>query len=125
MRNVLGTRHSLPDIRKLTIIAQDPSIKVRGRILTAEVDVPAEELAAGPCGYRVNVVDYDASTNTLYQQATFSSFVNGAYGDPFGLARPGERPKNYDTQLLDNPKFHAQNVYAIIMRTLARFEFAL
>ena len=53
--------------RKLTIVAQDPAVRdSRGRIITAEVDVPAEELARGPLGYRVHVIDYDGSTRTLY-----------------------------------------------------------
>src|SRR5256885_2258530 len=39
-----------PQVRthRLTVIAQDPSVKADGRILTAEVDVPAEELRPGP-----------------------------------------------------------------------------
>ena len=49
--------------RKLTIVAQDPSVTdAEGNILTAEVDVPAEELAPGPWGYRVHVIDYDGSS---------------------------------------------------------------
>jgi hypothetical protein len=71
VRNARAARHSLPTTRRLTIIAQDPSIKIDGRILTAQVDIPAEELAPGPCGYRVNVIDYDSATNTLYEQATY------------------------------------------------------
>ena len=125
MRNILGTRHSLPNTRTLTIIAQDPSVRIDGGILTAEVEVPAEELGPGPCGYRVNVIDYDASNNVLYEQATFSTLRNGAYVDRFKLRDPKKRPKRYDRRLLDDPTFHAQNVYAIVMRTLARFEFAL
>ena len=46
-----------------------------------------------------------------------ASAANGDYRDPF------RRPSNQT--ILKNPKFHAQNVYAIVMRTLARFEFAL
>ncbi len=125
MRNILGTRHSLPNTRKLTIIAQDPSIKIRGKILTAEVEIPAEQLAPGPCGYRVNVIDYDSSTNTLYEPAKYPTFGNGLSGDPFRLEPSRKRPTNYDRRLLQDPRFHAQNVYAIIMRTLARFEYAL
>jgi hypothetical protein len=57
-----------PRSRKLTIVAQDPAVKgADGEILTAEVDVPAEELAPGPWGYRVHVIDYDGSTRTLYK----------------------------------------------------------
>jgi hypothetical protein len=69
------TKDSVPQPRtlKMTIIAQDPSVLVsKGgakRILTAQVDVPAEDLAPGPSGHRVNVIDYDSSTNTLYKPA--------------------------------------------------------
>jgi len=124
MRQVHMLRHSLPNTRTLTIIAQDPSIKVRAQILTAEIEVPAEELLPGPCGYRVNVVDYDSSTNTLYKQAVFPPFRNEEYEDPFRRHR-AKRLKDYDKKLLNDPRFHAQNVYAIVMRTLARFEYAL
>ena len=48
--------------RKLTIIAQDPSVQDQGRVVTAQIDVPAEKLWPGPTGYRVHVIDYDAST---------------------------------------------------------------
>ena len=41
------------------------------------------------------------------------------------MKKSKRRPKSYDRKLLDDPKFHAQNVYAIVMRTLAQFEFAL
>ena len=62
-----GQRESLPRI--VTIIAQDPSVRVRGKNPI-------------PC-------------------------VSG------------------NKELLDDPRFHARNVYAIMMRILARFEFAL
>jgi hypothetical protein len=104
--------------RKLTIVAQDPAVtNAGGRILTAEVDVPAEELARGPLGYRVHVIDYDGSTRTLYAPLEYQPSTTGVYKDPF------RNPSN--KTILTNPKFHAQNVYAIVMRTLARFEFAL
>jgi hypothetical protein len=118
MRNVRGTRHSLPNSRTLTVIAQDPSIKFRGQILTTELTVPAEELLAGPCGYRVNVIDYDASTGTLYKPMIYGRSSDGKYEDPFAFKQSRRR-------LLEDPRFHAQNVYAIAMRTLAQFEFAL
>jgi hypothetical protein len=105
-------------MQELTIIAQDPSVKVDGKILTAQVSVPAEELAPGPRGYRVQVIDYDSSTGVLYPPLEYRILENGAYNDPF-------RDELDDNILLNDPKFHAQNVYAIIMRTLARFESAL
>ena len=76
MRNVRGTRHSLPNTRTLTAIAQDPSIKFRGKILTTELRIPAEDLLPGPCGYRVNVIDYDSTTNTLYEPMTYGEPAN-------------------------------------------------
>lgn len=91
-----------PQTQRVTILAQDPSAPI-----FAEVDIPYETPLPGPCGYRVRVIDYDSSTGKLY--------------------RPGVFPvDSSDTdKLLLNPAFHAQNVYAIVMRTLARFEYAL
>jgi hypothetical protein len=111
----------------LTIIAQDPSVKVKRRkpdtgeeeevILTAQVDLPAEELAPGPRGYRVQVIDYDSSSGVLYPPLEYRILENGLYNDPF--------IDEEETTLLNDPLFHAQNVYAIVMRTLWRFEYAL
>jgi len=99
--------------KKRTIVAFDPSIlRSDGKqILTTEIDVPAEALAPGPRGYRVTVIDYDASSGKLY--AAWEPDHDGAYAD------------KSKEDLLRDPRFHAQNVYAIVMRTLARFEFAL
>lgn len=112
-------RDTIPPLRKqrFRIIAQDPAVRVKGRILTAQVEVPAEELAAGPWGHRVQVIDYDASTQTLYRPLDYRRAKDGLPEDPFVNAG--------DSTLLKNPQFHAQNVYAIVMRILARFEFAL
>src|SRR5688500_6674399 len=62
-----GLRTRLPHTRPLTIVAQDPSITRNDRILTTTVDVPAERLLPGPWGYRVHVIDYDASSKRLFQ----------------------------------------------------------
>lgn len=102
--------------RKLTIIAQDPGFRKKrsgeGTIFTTKAELPAEELLPGPTGYRVKVVDYDVSTDTLYVPAELAP-----NSDCYDLPS--------DEQLLGDPRFHAQNVYAIVMRTLARFEKAL
>src|SRR5262249_27913869 len=103
--------------RKLTIIAQNPSVKDKGKILRAEVEIPVEELEPGPRGYRVHTVDFDSSTGTLYKPLKYPPLDDAAGGDPFKGAS--------DARLLSDPSFHAQNAYAIIMRILARFEFAL
>src|SRR5262245_48890910 len=51
--------------RKLRVVAQDPSVRVRGKIINTTVEVPAEDLQPGPWGCRVQVIDYDSSTGTL------------------------------------------------------------
>jgi hypothetical protein len=110
-----------PRTRLLTIVAQDPSVKVNGKILTTQVEVPAEEIAPGPRGYRVQVIDYDTSSGVLYQPIHYPSLKRGSYVDPFA-----QDPEDTDnTWILTEPRFHQQNVYAIVMKTLARFEFAL
>ena len=117
-RAMRDARRDLPNTRRLRVIAQDPSIKVGGKILTAEVQIPAEELLPGPRGYRVNVIDYDASARLLYEPAVL---------EPLAIGRAQKRTKAAkdrkvsNRQLLEDPRFHAQNVYAIVMRTLARF----
>lgn len=107
---------SLPK-QMMRIVAQDPALRVRSRILTAQVEVPAEVLGPGPWGHRVQVVDYDASTDTLYRPFSYKTGPTGLVLDPFAKAS--------DDQLLGDPRFHAQNAYAITMRVLARFELAL
>lgn len=99
--------------RVLTVIGQDPAVRDRsGSILTTRVAVPAEKLDPGPRGYRVSVVDYDCTHDVLYAPADL-----GDAGDPYA---------NGDAdRLLTDPRFHAQNVYALAMRSLARFERAL
>lgn len=124
MRNVRRSQHSLPDTHKLTIVAQDPSVRSGKRILTAEIEIPAEELLPGPRGYRVNVIDYDASTNTLYEPTVVAAVGNSRQGGR-KKAKPTKSTNGSNKSILDDPRFHAQNVYAIAMRTLARFEFAL
>jgi hypothetical protein len=102
--------------RELTIIAQDPSVRAGpsgGDILTTKVTIPYEDLSAGPRGYRVHVVDYDASQRVFYEPAELGRDAD----DQFRNAP--------DQTLLTDPAFHAQNVYAIVMRVLCRFEFAL
>jgi len=92
--------------RKLSIIAQDPSVRYNGKILRAEIEIPAERLLPGPCGYRI-VVDPAGSSPCRIP----------IHRDPFATAS--------DERLLSDSRFHAQNSYAILMRTLARFEQAL
>ncbi len=95
--------------RRMRILAQDPSVTVGGRVLTAEVPVPADRLEPGPTGHRFQVVDYDAATGTLHP--------------------PADRVHSFsrvdDRMLLADFAFHSQQVYAVAARTLAAFEFSV
>jgi hypothetical protein len=107
-----------PGTQTLTIIAQDPTVRAADdRILRAQAVVPAEELAAGPWGHRVQVIDYDRTRDLLYPPLSYEVTASGTLVDPYADAA--------DEVLLGDPRFHAQNVFAIAMRTLARFEQAL
>jgi hypothetical protein len=99
-------------MRRLTVIAQDPSVRRNGEIVTAEVDVPREDLERGPWGHRVHVIDYDASLDRYRRPRP-----PRPHGDPFAGRDPDD--------LVRDPEFHAWNCYAVVMATLSRFEFAL
>ena len=104
--------------RLVTVVAQDPGVRdLNGRIITTQLEIPAERVAPGPWGYRVQVIDYDGSTRTLYKEREYKADPHGDFVDPFvGVSNP---------RILGDPTFHAQNVYALAMRVLWRFEFAL
>jgi len=124
-------------MRRLTIIAQDPSVSAELGILTAEVSVPVDRLEPGPRSHRFHVVDYDASSGQLVDPVPDLRDPRAAGGDydwscRDGFPRPDspeeetERyPGGYRQRLVSDPAFRAQNVYAIAARTLAAFEFAL
>jgi len=108
----------LPAVRQMTVIAQDPSVRVRGKkgpILMATLSIPAEDLISGPIGYRLQVVDYDATTRRF----------NGAHDLPHTLAAEPRAWRAGHPRIVEDYRLHAQNVYALVMKTLARFEFAL
>jgi hypothetical protein len=95
---------------KYRIVALDPSVKgTDGKVLTAEIEIPNEQLSPGPRGYRVQVVDYDASRQILYKPASFRE----------------EDSRSVPDNVEADRAFHARNVYAVVMRVLARFERAL
>ena len=91
-----------------------------------QVAVPAELLAKGPTGYRIKVVDYNATERRAYEDQQEYQDLQGELVDPFAC-RQGETPSDpdYQRRLIGDPNFHAQNVYAIAMRTLGIFERAL
>jgi hypothetical protein len=97
-----------PRSQWLTIIAQDPGVRFgcgkNRRMPLANVELPAEVLAPGPRGYRVQVVDYDASSDKLWIPAVYSMSNDFVVG-PFANASYPE--------LLSDPRFHQQGVYAL------------
>jgi hypothetical protein len=97
--------------RRLVVVAQDPNVRRAGKVVTAEIEVPYEELEPGPVGHRAHVVDYNSTTQTMYR--------------PVRVPEREAPPKVGTTTILRDPGFHALNVYALVMRTLARFEHAL
>ncbi len=106
--------------RRLTILALDPSVKDRGKILRTQIEIPNEALDKGPRGYRVHIIDYDSTSNILHPPAQIPAGTNRddrVPDDPF--------EKLTDEALLSSPEFHAWMTYGIIMKTLSRFEFAL
>ncbi len=103
---------SEPRTRTLTVLAQDPSVLRQGRALTAQITLPLELLTPGPRGYRVQVIDYDATTDRLFEPS------RRVDEDPYAKV-------TNVAALVADAHFHQQNVYAIVMSTLARFERAL
>ena len=115
--------------RPLTIIAKDPGLRIGGKdgpMAFAQVDVAAEKLAWGPMGYRIKVVDYNATDRVTYKDMQAYEDDKGQPVDPF-IPRAGETVQDagYQARLIGDPNFHAQNAYAIAMRTLWQFEHAL
>lgn len=111
------------------VLAQDPGVTgVSGERLFVTVEIPAERLSLGPTGYRVKVVDFDAEAGVLYRAHRYQEDGEGRLVDEFAAQLPppgGPGRRQAEEKLLANPMFHAQNVYALVMRTLARFEYAL
>ena len=125
-------------IRRLTIIAQDPAVSdVDGEIVTAEVSVPVDRLEPGPRGHRFHVVDYIAATGELVDpvpdlcdpdiaEPARQWTCRDRFARPRDAADAAARfPGGYSRALVSDPAFRAQNVYAIVARTLAAFESAL
>jgi hypothetical protein len=106
----------LPANRRMTVIAQDPNVRrPDGSILMATIEVPAEDLVAGPIGYRAQLIDFDANSGQYH----------GAHLLPEAYEKEPRTWRAGDKSILDDYRFHAQNAYALVMKTLARFEFAL
>jgi hypothetical protein len=99
-----------PSSRPLKVYAFDPT---RGRALGnfMTIKVPYESLMPGPVGSLLEVVDYDATTDTYHIPVDLD--------DPKILLRNGLDPNESD------PQFHQQMVYAVASKTIGHFKAAL
>ena len=102
-------------MRKMTVIAQDPGVRRDNKIVMSTIDVPAEDLRDGPMGYRVQVVDFDATRRVFH----------GSHHLPASVVKEPKSWRDGEPRIQRDFRFHAQNTYALVMKTLARFEFAL
>jgi hypothetical protein len=99
-----------PVRRPLKIFAYDPMLG-RMPLHRITVDVLNEPLKPGPCGERVQIIDYDGVAKCFYEPVNLD--------DPAVLMQGGLDPTEFD------PRFHQQMVYAVTMKVIENFEVAL
>lgn len=97
-------------VRPLRVFAFDPSLGSRhGNVMT--LTVAHEPLRKGPRGRTVAVTDYDASNRCYYEPVDLD--------DPAVVMEDGRPPSEAD------PGFHQQMAYAVTMKTIENFSYAL
>jgi hypothetical protein len=97
-------------VRPLRVFAFDPSLGSRhGNVMT--LSVAHEPLTPGPRGRSVAVVDFDASNRCYYAPVNLD--------DPDVVMEDGLPPSEAD------PRFHQQMAYAVAMKTMENFSYAL
>lgn len=101
-----------PPVRRLKGYAFDPSISIQLETMGINevvYKVPWEDnLAAGPVGEYLEVVDYDPPSGCFYAPVDLSN--------PHLIAQDGVTPS------IGSPQFHQQMVYAVAMTTIRNFE---
>jgi len=98
----------------LRVFAINPSLETRLDVALMNettLEVPWEDLAPGPVGEYVEVVDYDPPSRCFYHPVDLN--------DPYLLVEDGLTPSEA------SPQFHQQMVYAVAMVTIRNFERAL
>ena len=103
-----------PTVRYLRGFALDPSFSTR--LDTMQVNeivysVRWEDLAKGPVGEYLEIIDYDPASDCFYDPVDMNSIEV--------LSQNGLAPSE------GNPKFHQQFVYTIAMKTIEHFEHSL
>jgi subtilisin family serine protease len=115
LRHALTPSIPLPNVRRLRTYAYDPSLGMEletSGINEATLEVRWEaDLAPGPIGEYVEVIDIDPPSRCSYAPVDL--------GLPQLLAADGLAPSE------SNPQFHQQMVYAVAMKTIEHFERAL
>ena len=100
-----------PPRRPLKIFAFDPMLARLESTRVISIAIPNEPLRPGPQGTRVEVLDYDGVNECFYPAVDLD--------DPRVLMRGGLDPAEAD------PRFHQQMVYAVTMKVIDNFDFAL
>jgi hypothetical protein len=104
-----------PPLRRLRVFAFDPLLGTRLETFglnetTLELRWE-KDLAPGPVGEYLEVVDIDPATGVCYAPVDLNH--------PLPLSQSGLSPSE------SNPRFHQQMVYAVAMKTIEHFEYAL
>lgn len=109
-----NTNYPSPVYRKLKGYAFDPSFSAtlsKRQSNQVMYKVPWESLKPGPQGEYIAVIDYDPANGHFYSPIDMD--------EPFVLADHGMDPAEGD------PRFHQQQVYAVIMSVIKQFERAI
>jgi hypothetical protein len=106
--------YTQPYYRKLRGYAFDPSFSAslnKRSINEVVYKIKWEPTVAGPVGEYIEVIDYDPTKQCFYKPISLDN--------PYVLADNGLTPSDGD------PRFHQQQVYAVIMSVINQFEKAL
>src|SRR4030095_14632797 len=106
-----ATGRARPAKRPLKIFAFDPMLARLDSTRVISIKVPNEPLRPCPEGTRMEVIEYAGVNKCLYPGIDLD--------DPRVLMRGGLDPAEAD------PRFHQQMVYAVTMKTIENFDFAL
>ena len=128
-------RAEVSTTREVSVLAEDPSVSVKSsgndgsRIpLWSKVKIPEEPLEPGPRSSRFEVIDYDASRDAFYEPYCLRP-GKCCYTSPSRVSLLNDDEEDEDEtdihKLLDDPKFHAHQVFAVASATLFEFERAL
>ncbi len=104
-------RYAPPPMRRLKVFSLDPAADVAletSLISRPVLNIPWEEIAPGPVGNYLEVLDVDPASDAVYAPVDLNHHSL--------LANDGLNPST------GNPQFHQQMVYAVAMKTIVNFE---